>query len=504
MLLGDLNSPVQIILAQSDGLSLTPEQRQNLEMVDLELRSDVLRLSGERQLLELAIIERAKADGHGLGLTSESLSQIDTVTAKLRQVWLRAYKKGRAVLSGDQLAKFSEVAIKVPGFDTGLTSEVGLDTRVAEAVATRIKDAKVVEVEVAEAIAQRLFGWAKIAAFLTAVPLGLLIAVLTVLGVSNWSDFNKSIADGKKEVQTRLDAAKNSAETFDTQAKQLQAQFADLKRQYGDVTSLATDVSTLSQQLQGLAEEVEKIRFEKSPELLPETQAAAEKQIRNFRSYLQSLGYHPPAAELKVVVDPNVTDNAYYDGQKMVIAPKLVAMPDVIYRDYSQRMLKETNPGSWTADGWKVRAIFSGLSDYFPCSYQGNPKFGVQYAKEFPATLTPEQRSRGLLRDLTNKRLFVKDSADVMEQEEHGAGEVWGGMFWNMRTILGCKLESAGCSTADTLLFQTWTSLDVNPVANIDVRFAQGVVQNIRQSLGQDKADKVRDAYEQRGLALPR
>src|SRR5438132_1232577 len=83
---------------------------------------------------------------------------------------------------------------------------------------------------------ERLFGWAKSAAIVTGVPLALLAVVLTVLGISNWTDFKNRVAEGKKEIDVQLDTARQSAKEFGEQAATLQAQYADLKKQYGDVS----------------------------------------------------------------------------------------------------------------------------------------------------------------------------------------------------------------------------------------------------------------------------
>jgi hypothetical protein len=491
-------SPVQIILARSDALALTLEQRRGLELLDIEFRRESVRLSSERQLLELDI-ERATADSaSGFGVTVESLAAVDAITAKLRRAWLRAQEQARATLSADQLAKLPLGANKLPSFESDLVTPVSaaLDARVAEAIAGRIKDAKVVEVETAQAIAERLLNWAKSAAIVTGVPVAVLAVVLTVLGISNWVDLKNRIAAGTKEVELQLEAARKSAKEFGAQATALQAQFADLQKQYGDVSTLANNVKGLSEKV----ERLEQIRFEKSTALIPETQAFVEKLIKEFRAYLQSIGYRPPATDLKVFVDPGVTDNSYYDGERLVVGPKLATMPDAIYREYTQRMLKEIKPESWGVPSWKVTAMISGLADYFPCSYQGDPKFGTKYVEIFRDRLPAQMRKQGYLRNLVNKRPFVSDSGSDAEKELHSAGEVWGGIFWDIRTILGCN--SAKCETADKIILDSWAGLNVYDPA-VDLGYAKNIVQNVRQSVGPDKEILVRDAFARRRLSLP-
>jgi hypothetical protein len=187
----------------------------------------------------------------------------------------------------------------LPSFesDSGASASAELDARIAEVIVARIKDAKIVEIETAQAIAERLLGWAKAAAIVTGIPLALLAVVLGVLGVSNWTDFRKRIADGKREVEVQLATARQTADEFRAQATALQAKYADLKKQFGDVSTLASDVRGLSEKV----ERLEQIRFEQPSTVLPEIQAAIEQRIKDYRSYLQSLGYRPPAKEFKIV-----------------------------------------------------------------------------------------------------------------------------------------------------------------------------------------------------------
>jgi hypothetical protein len=493
-------SPFQIVLAQHERLVLTSEQKRTLELLDIDFRRETIQLFSKRQLLELDVLRNKVDSRSGSGFTAKSLTAVDAITAKLRQRWLLAQEQARATLSAEQVVKLPEGSSKLPGFDPDLAAPVSadLDARVAEVLTARIKDAKVVEIETAQAIAERLFGWAKTAAIATGVPLALLAVVLGVLGVSNWSDFKSSIAEGKKEVEVQFATARQTAKEILTQGTALQAQYADLKKQFGDVSTLASDVRGLSDKV----ERLEQIRFEQSSALLPELQVALEQQIKDYRAYLQSLGYRPPATELKIFVDPQYSDNAYYDGKKVVVAANVATMPDVIYREYTHRMLAETNQEARDAYDLKFRAISSGLADYFPCSYIGEPKFGAKFVETLGDKLPAEFRERGYLRNLANNRLFVADSAGPTEQEEHAAGEVWGGVFWDLRAILGCKANSGKCVTADKIVLASWTALKLDPVGNVNVRFAQYVVQNVRESFGVEPADKIHEAFARRGLAL--
>jgi hypothetical protein len=163
-------------------------------------------------------------------------------------------------------------------------------------------------------------------------------------------------------------------------------------------------------------------------------------------------------------------------------------------------MLTEVNQETWNAANWKVAAILSGLADYFPCSFAGEPRYGAKYVQTLGAKLPAEVVKRGYLRNLANNRLFVADSASPLEQEEHVAGEVWGGVFWELRGLLGCKDNTAGCAAADKIVLASWMALKIT--SKVDVRLAQSVVKNVRESFGAELAGKAREAFSRRGLVL--
>jgi len=89
-----------------------------------------------------------------------------------------------------------------PGFEpsTGAPAIVDLDTRIADAVNKRLKDAKVVEIEITQAIAERVFGWSKSFALLVGIPLALLGVILGILGIKSYTDFTALVTDARTEV----------------------------------------------------------------------------------------------------------------------------------------------------------------------------------------------------------------------------------------------------------------------------------------------------------------
>jgi hypothetical protein len=277
-------------------------------------------------------------------------------------------------------------------------------------------------------------------------------------------------------------------------------EYAALTKKLGSVESIARNVQDLSKTVQIIQEQ---IKIDKS--LSPQSQADLQHEIEDFRSYLQSIGYRPPETALNVQISPSDDADAYYDGENMVIGRKLVDMPEVVYREYTQRVLKETKPAfwsSWSSQGWKINAIASGLADYFPCSYLGSSIFGTRTVEVFASRLPKDWVAKGYLRNLQNSRMFVGDSATDADKEMHQAGEVWGGIYWDLRAIVGCRSDVARCGAADKVLLASWIALAADPVATVDVRFGESIVANVRETIGVNQAGELVDAFARRGLKL--
>src|ERR1700682_1673392 len=73
-----------------------------------------------------------------------------------------------------------------------------------QAELSQLRDQRVVEIETAAAIVERVSGWAKVFAFFVGIPLALLVIVLGGLGVKTFSDFSRMVTDAKAEVSDKL------------------------------------------------------------------------------------------------------------------------------------------------------------------------------------------------------------------------------------------------------------------------------------------------------------
>jgi len=482
-------SPMAPILDLSEPLALTPQQRLTLTDIDLDFRAAAVQLLNDRELLRIAALRTRGVSDTIPAITAEQLRAIEGKTLDLKVAWLSALTRARAILSPEQQAQLSGHVRSPPSFaaDAVTAEPADLDARIGDAVGKRLKDAKVVEIEVTRAIAERLFSWAKSFGLIVGVPIGLLGLVLGGLGIKSYADFSTLVGSARKEVTESIEGARKSAVEIAGQAEKLRDDYAKLQTQFGEVSTLALNVQDLSNKVQRIEE---KISIQNPQALSADVQQNLENAIAQYREYFARLGYKPPSGRIEIEIDTKNSMNAYYDGKKIVIDKRMADMPDVIYRSYTHRALETVH--EWGNLDTSLNAIESGLSDYFPCSYQDNPRFGVRFVQEFAASLPPEFAKRGLLRDMLNT--IGLDT--VVSAEAHVAGEAWSGAFWEIRGLFGRD-------RADALFFQTWSEkLDDKPTDTLWRRFAEVLVKKAAATMGQSEAAQIVTVFKRRGLTL--
>jgi hypothetical protein len=92
---------------------------------------------------------------------------------------------------------------KVAALEESLT--VRLEERVKAAIEAKYKDAKLLEVEVAEGVAKRLIEWSKTLGVFIAIPLAILALVLGLFGIKSYTEFTAKIDETKKSAETSVE-----------------------------------------------------------------------------------------------------------------------------------------------------------------------------------------------------------------------------------------------------------------------------------------------------------
>jgi hypothetical protein len=139
-------------------------------------------------------------------------------------------------------------------------------TQVEESIKERFKDQKLVDIETSQAVAERLYGWAKLFASFVGVPLGLFIIWLSIAGIEKYSDFSKLVASIEEQVKPKIEQAKSDAEQAQKTAREakgeaedskktIEGATAEAKRQLGSAAELAKNVKALSDRVSGLEQQ---------------------------------------------------------------------------------------------------------------------------------------------------------------------------------------------------------------------------------------------------------
>src|SRR5260370_5164653 len=84
-------------------------------------------------------------------------------------------------------------------------SRASLNQRIKKAIKEQLADQKVVEVELTEAVLQRITAWGKILVYFAGIPLGLLFLILSALGIKQISDFQALVNAASKTVEPGLE-----------------------------------------------------------------------------------------------------------------------------------------------------------------------------------------------------------------------------------------------------------------------------------------------------------
>ena len=385
--------PIAGILEQASRLRLTTDQQAQLNQLELDFEAKAARLTSEQQLLEVELRRSNLSNGTPLNFTSEQLALIDKKTAELRLAWLGTLEKAITVLSPDQRAKLRLNIRSIPTFGwTPGQSEEDLDARITRVLSAQLKDSKVVEIETAQAIADRLFSWGKSFALAVGVPLTLGAFLLGVFGYQKYSDFTSTVSSAEQKALNQINkAAAQTGEEFEWRVTKLRQGYEKLESQLRETETLPAKIQDLSNRLQHLEQ------IEIGGPISDLTKSALLTNLEKYRDYMRQIGYQIPATKLNVQFDPQTTANAYYsaDENSIIMDSALADDPETMYHAYTHHVLKEVNPKSWDAAISTVAALNEALSVYLPCSYEGASKSGVKFVKTFAKVLPSDMAKLG-------------------------------------------------------------------------------------------------------------
>jgi hypothetical protein len=192
---------------------------------------------------------------------------------------------------------------------------------------------------------------------------------------------------------------------------------------------------------------------------------------------------------VRIRIDDLDTPNAFYQqgSNTIVVDAKLSADRDVISREYMHHVLfgTETPGGAYSTP--HLRAIESGLADYFPCSFSNDPHLGEASASVF---------GRPYIRSLANQRSFAElEGIDRLQMPYDGA-EVWGGAFWEIR-------EQIRPEVLDPILARAWQSVSW-PAEDAEAApaFLEALLAVANVNGGDQRAAIITEVLRKRGFPL--
>jgi hypothetical protein len=363
-----------------------------------------------------------------------------------------------------------------------------------------VKDRDVVEVKVAAAAASKLVEWAKLFAYVVGIPSTVLLALLSGVGIKNYSDvwqlskqaeqseekIKTSIATATKQIDASISIATRLVEDTKAKSEPLLAQLEQLRKRVDQNTE---EVSILKSKLKG-------IEFEQSASLSGELKSKLESALGEYQQYLAKIGFTPANEGTKVRIKINRDDvsDAYFSfaDNQLVVSPNLASEPEYILAEYNWNVLNQTNPqaSQGLLNGTQGAGFEHGLKYYLLCSYQNQPLVGRNYYK-----LIGEEelaKTSPYLFNLDQEKKFTKDDPDSLEP--HHLGEIWGSAFFDVRKLLTPE-------RADRLLLETWKRLKVPPGKPVDAAFLIDAVVETNKSLTGNADERlIREAFEKRDL----
>ena len=356
----------------------------------------------------------------------------------------------------------------------------------------RLKDQRLVEVETAQAVVSRIGDWARLFAFFVAVPLGILVVVLTILGIRRYEDFVATVEATKKELAGQLEgikaefaAAAGAGKNARAEGDKLNQEIAEIRKTV-DLTQAArlrSELDTLSRRVSGIES-----RF-KIGGASTSLEASLTQALGRFADYMGRIGFDAKKSPATVTVDVGPvggSPNSFYsleDGKVVVDrgVGDLDTDPSMVLWPYAQHLMKVENETAIRAYDGLGGALSNGVPDYFVASYLGDPRIG----KGFPGA------KQGYIRNVDNNLEF---SATVTEP--HAVGEIWAGAFWKIRAAIGQ-------SSADRLLYLFWKSIRQTDLTDASgASLARRLVAATEQVEGGKHADVVREILKARRLPL--
>jgi hypothetical protein len=139
-------------------------------------------------------------------------------------------------------------------------SGADLRQQIHAVIKEELKDQKVVEYEVSEAIATRLTGWAKLLGYCVGVPLTLLLVVFGFLGIKTYSDFRQLIGSAQSTIKPQIDQAQARAQEIEGQSNRLKSEYEGLEAKLANYKAIDEKIQSVEASIKAVTSDVQDIK----------------------------------------------------------------------------------------------------------------------------------------------------------------------------------------------------------------------------------------------------
>lgn len=442
---------ISYALRHQQELNFTPSQVSALERLASDFKKEFVRKTADIQSSEIELNDLLRGAPLDRAKAQETIKRIEVLRSELRMIGIDVEEKVRSLLDAKQLKKLDSM-YKMSSPVESPTSQPSADLRqqIQSVLNDQYKDQHFLEIETAEAVATRVFDWAK----WVGIILGLVGVVLGALGIKTYSDFKAMVRSRRVEIEQMLATTQQQLATTQQHIEQASQEASqqieairvrgdNLSGEYQKLEARLVEYQALDQKVGDLASKVQRIEeqigFVPSAALTPERQKEFTSALEGYREYLRGLGYQPKGGRIEIHVAKSSKSQgtmAYYDteNRRMVIASDYADKPTIIFREYNHHVLYskiDLNSISSHDSYWAYYSIESGLASYFSCSYTNDPD-AVGW-------------------NLENERNLSELKHNVSSAMADGTA-IWGGAFWDLRKLVGkvvdklCSLLGLICS----------------------------------------------------------
>lgn len=364
---------------------------------------------------------------------------------------------------------------------------------VAAALAEQVKDRKVLEVETADAVNERVWKWAKFYASTVGTALSILAVVLGLFGIKSFADFRSAL----KSQQEAIERATEKVEAAKMRAIEVSAEISATSRSFdnskADVERLAMDLPAVQQQLAALRRQAEVERTQLSDRidavenalgvaLSSDDQRRLGEILMPYRAYLEDLGFGAARDPVTFHQAAEGTGLAFYIDSKLYFTPEALDEPTLIHREFTHHVLMQLFPRE--GRGVEVdpaRAYPSALGgsvvSYLAASFNDEPKLLDLY-------------------DLDNGAPITASAIRQYAINPSPAIESIGGAMWAIR-------EAVPRSVADRTFADAWRRLDPEIASEEGLAQVRAFFQAVLAAAPDaETRERMREVLAERGLEL--